>query len=440
MTIRLAELIEEFRVPGASIAYWHGGEIHREAGGLLNLDTGVEATPDSLFQVGSVTKVWTTAQIMLLIEQGRLTLGTPVAEVLPEIDPSVTIEHLLTHTSGLDGDFFHDTGRGDDCLERYVTAIARRPLGHPAGATHSYSNGGFSVAGRVVEVLTGKVWDQALRDQLVTPLGLTHTWTLPEDVLRFRAATGHLGAANEPTPTWGMMRSNSPAGQICSTAADLVRFGRSFVAGGGPLSPASVRSMAEPRVELPERVYGSHWGLGWILDTWDGTPVLLHGGNTIGQAAMLWVLPATDTPGGTGGRVDGTSGGTVVAALANGGDTDGLFHAVADALFPELAGLTPPAPPSPPDAPARDVPAAHEGVYERTGARITVRGRELVYENTGDFSDLEPPMRFELAPTGEHRFLARRSADRLWAPGAFYALPDGSPYLYFGVRSTPKVS
>ncbi|NUP03579.1 MAG: beta-lactamase family protein, partial [Nonomuraea sp.] len=337
MTIRLAELIEKFRVPGASVAYWHEGEIHREAGGLLNLGTGVEATPDALFQAGSVTKVWTTAQIMLLIEEGRLDLGTRVADLVPGIDGRVTVEQLLTHTSGIDGDFFHDTGRGDDCLEKYVALLAARPLTHPPGATHSYSNGAFSVAGRLVELITGKVWDTALRDQLIDPLGLTGTWTLPEDVIRFRAATGHLGEANTPTPTWAIMRSNSPAGQICATASDLVRFGRSFVEGGGPLSPASVEAMASPRVELPEPVFGTHWGLGWILDTWDGARVLLHGGNTIGQAAMLWAVPST---------------GTVVALLANGGDTEGLFHALAGELFPRLCGLTPPAAPRPPDPPS----------------------------------------------------------------------------------------
>src|SRR5690606_37786667 len=110
MTKRLAELIEEFRVPGASLAYWHGGEIHQEAAGLLNRSTGVEVTPESLYQIGSVTKIWTTAQIMLLAERGELSLDTPVADVLPEIGHGIRIEHLLCHTSGLDGDFFHDTG------------------------------------------------------------------------------------------------------------------------------------------------------------------------------------------------------------------------------------------------------------------------------------------------------------------------------------------
>lgn len=423
MTMRLAELIGEFRVPGAALAYWHGGEIRQEAAGVLNLSTGVEVTPDSLFQIGSVTKIWTTAQIMLLAEQGKLTLDTPVAEVLPGIGHDIRIEHLLCHTSGIDGDFFHDTGRGDDCLARYVAAIAGRPLTHPVGATHSYSNGAFCVAGRVVEVITGKVWDTALREQLVEPLGLTHTWTLPEDVLRFRAATGHLGEANEPTSTWMIPRSNSPAGQICSTAADLVRFGRSFLE-GGVLGRESVAAMAEPRVEPPCRIYGSHWGLGWILDTWEGTPVWLHGGNTIGQAAMLWVVPGP---------------GTVVAVLCNGGDSAGLIQAVADRVFPELCGLRPPAPPQPAGEVGEGL-EPYEGIYERTGVRLTVRDGGLTYENTGELSDLQPPIRFDLAPAEGGGFVARRPGDRHWTRCAFFTLPDGSPYLYSGVRSTPKVS
>jgi CubicO group peptidase (beta-lactamase class C family) len=64
-------------VPGASLAYWHDGDVHQETGGLLNRGTGVATTPDSLFQIGSVTKIWTTALIMLLIEQGRLTWARP---------------------------------------------------------------------------------------------------------------------------------------------------------------------------------------------------------------------------------------------------------------------------------------------------------------------------------------------------------------------------
>ena len=103
---------------------------------------------------------------MQLVDEGLLDLDTPVVEVLPELrlaDPDVTkqvtMRHLLTHTSGIDGDVFTDTGRGDDCLEKYVDLLADAAQNHPLGATWSYCNSGFSLLGRVIEKLTGKTWD-----------------------------------------------------------------------------------------------------------------------------------------------------------------------------------------------------------------------------------------------------------------------------------------
>ena len=97
------------------------------------------ATTDSVFQIGSITKVWTATVVMQLVDEGLLDLDAPVVEVLPELrlaDPDVTkqvtMRHLLTHTSGIDGDVFTDTGRGDDCLEKYVDAARRRRAEPPA--------------------------------------------------------------------------------------------------------------------------------------------------------------------------------------------------------------------------------------------------------------------------------------------------------------------
>ena len=102
------------------------------------------------------------------------------------------MRHLLTHTSGIDGDVFTDTGRGDDCLEKYVALLAEAAQNHPLGATWSYCNSGFSLAGRVIEKLTEGTWDAAIKERLVGPLGLTHTGTLPEEALLHRAAVGHV--------------------------------------------------------------------------------------------------------------------------------------------------------------------------------------------------------------------------------------------------------
>ncbi|MEV0753672.1 serine hydrolase [Streptosporangium sp. NPDC050280] len=429
---RLAELITEYEVPGAGLAFLHEGEVHEFAAGVLNVETGVETTTDSLFQIGSVTKVWTATQIMLLVERGALTLDAPVAEILPEFrvaDPevtkTVTIRHLLSHTSGIDGDLFLDTGRGDDCVEKYVEACANLAQNHPLGATQSYCNSGFIIAGRVIERLTGKGWDAALREQIIEPLGLSHTWTLPEDVLRFRGAMGHIDGA--PAPVWGLMRSCGPAGLICARPADVVAFARAHLGTGLLADP---RAMWEPQVDIPNPyTLGRQWGLGWILDEWQGHRIISHGGNTIGQAAMLWAVPDSET---------------VVCALANGGHTAAFHHALATELFGELLGLAVPPVLGPPAAPFETDVERYAGVYERAGSRmtLTIRGGRLSLhiEATGALAGLKQPMEFDLVAVDDVTFVGRPEGEPQWLSAVFYELPDGSPYIHLGVRATPKIA
>lgn len=430
---RLAELIAAYEVPGAALAYLHRGELHEFAAGTLNKATGVEATPDSLFQIGSVTKVWTATLLMQDIEAGRLTLDTPVIEVLPEFkvaDPevtrTVTIRHLLSHTSGIDGDLFLDTGRGDDCVEKYVAACADLAQNHPLGATQSYCNSGFVIAGRVLEKLAGKRWDDVLRERIVEPLGLTHTVTLPEDVLRFRAAMGHM-ESGDPAPVWGLMRSVGPAGLICARPADVVAFARAHLEGGLLKDPAA---MWEPQIDIPNpHTLGKQWGIGWILDEWDGRKVISHGGNTIGQHAMLWAVPDT---------------GTIVCVTVNGGHSGAFTHRVATELFAELDGITVPPRLGPPAEPVRVDAARYAGRYERAGARLTITEREgglrLRMEATGELAALDEPVELDLVPVDEVTFVGRREGDPDYMSAVFYELSDGSPYVHLGARATPRTS
>src|SRR5206468_7921692 len=136
-----------------------------------------EVDEDTAFQIGSNSKVWTATVVMQLVDEGKLDLDAPIVDVLPDLrlsDPEVTakvtLRHLLTHTSGIDGDVFTDTGRGDDCVEKYVEVLDQAALTHPLGATLSYCNSGLILVGRVIEKLTGKTWDAALRERLFTPL------------------------------------------------------------------------------------------------------------------------------------------------------------------------------------------------------------------------------------------------------------------------------
>ncbi|GAA0318660.1 serine hydrolase [Actinoallomurus spadix] len=449
---RLARLAERHNVPGAQLGILrvgtneHDDELVEAAHGVLNVRTGVPAATDSLFQIGSITKVWTATVVMALVDEGALTLDTPVAEVLPELrlaDPdvtkSVTLRHLLTHTSGIDGDVFTDTGRGDDCLEKYVDLLGEAGQNHPVGATFSYCNSGYSLLGRVIEKVTGQTWDQALRDRLCAPLGLTHTVTLPEEALLFSAAVGHEEHAGETVPAaaWTLPRSIGPAGLVTSTAAEVLAFARLHLTGGLAadgtriLSAGSAAAMAAHQTGLPdEHVLGDSWGLGWIRFGWDGHRLIGHDGNTLGQAAFLRVLPEQ---------------GLAVVLLTNGGDARGLYQDLYREIFAEVAGVTMPPPFAPPPEPVTVDVAPYAGVYERAGVRMEVEegleGPLLRTTITGPLAELlpDPVEEHALVPVGPALFAVRPPEAQTWAPVTFYELPTGEPYLHFGARATPRV-
>ncbi|MEV3858838.1 serine hydrolase [Streptomyces sp. NPDC050095] len=445
---RLDALAARHRVPGAVLGIARGDETALAATGVLNKDTGVTATQDSLFQIGSITKVWTTTLIMQLVDEGRLDLDAPVTDVLPDLrlaDPhtakQVTVRHLLTHTSGIDGDVFTDTGRGDDCLERYVDQLDAAAQNHPLGATFSYCNSGFVLAGRIVEKFTGTSWDAAVKERICSPLGLAHTVTLPEEALRFRAATGHDAQGDDdprPVPVWGLPRSAGPAGLITASAADVLAFARLHLADGRAadgtrvLSPQAARAMTEKQVDLPDvHTLGDSWGLGWIRFDWDGHRLVGHDGNTIGQSAFLRLLPEQDL---------------AVTLLTNGGATHDLYLELFREIFAELADVAMPAPLAPPAGPNTADIQRHTGRYEREGARIEILqgadGPRLRHTVTGPLAALVPQTVQEaaLVPVSDDLFVVRLPGTRSWTPVTFYSLPTGEPYLHFGVRATPKVS
>jgi dipeptidyl aminopeptidase/acylaminoacyl peptidase/CubicO group peptidase (beta-lactamase class C family) len=451
---RLTALTARHRVPGASLGILRvrpglEDELVEAATGVLNKDTGVEVTTDSLFQIGSMTKVWTATLALQLVDEGLLDLDAPISVVLPELalrEPDVakqvTMRHLLTHTSGIDGDVFTDTGRGDDCLEKYVDLLAEVAQNHPLGATWSYCNAGFSLAGRVIEKLTGSTWDQALRERLYKPLGLEHTVTLPEEALLYRAAVGHVsegGADPKPAPVWGLPRALGPAGLVTSTAADALAFARMHLARGlaadgtRVLSEESVAAMAEKHADLPDRYsLGDSWGLGWIRFGWDGHRLIGHDGNTIGQAAFLRVLPDQ---------------GLAVTLLTNGGNARDLYQDLYREIFAELADVAMPAPlAAPAEPPVVDV-QRHVGRYDRASVmgEVLVRDGQAVLRQTvtGPLAELlpDPTHEFVMVPVDEtgDLFVVRQPEALTWSPVTFYSLPTGEKYLHFGVRATPKV-
>src|SRR3984957_11667314 len=266
---RLAVLAERHKVPGASLGILRLGtdgrpdEVIEAAYGYANAPAKIEATTDTLFQIGSMSKVWTATLAMQLVDEGKLDLDAPVAEVLPELQlddsetaKTVTMRHLLHHTSGIDGDVFTDTGRGDDCVEKYVGLMSDVKQNHPLGATWSYCNSGFTLAGRVIEKLTGLTWDAALRERIYAPLGLKHTVTLPEEALLFRAAAGHVDTSGDKpvlAPVCQLPRSlgaGGPKGGRAGRRPGLAAAARARAGGADHLDP---RRRARVRPDAPDR-------------------------------------------------------------------------------------------------------------------------------------------------------------------------------------------
>jgi CubicO group peptidase (beta-lactamase class C family) len=444
-TARLSELASQARVCGATLGIWSDGQEMLAACGVLNSATEVAVTPDSLFQVGSITKIWTATMIMQLIEEGLLSLDTTVAEALPgirlgtsDVGDQVTVQHLLTHTSGIDGDIFTDTGRGDDCVRRYVEELARASSAFPVGAAYSYCNSGFVLLGRIIEVLDGQSWDESLRDRLTGPLALTRTVTLPEEAILHRAAVGHNGAG-VPVRVWGLPRSIGPAGLITSTAGDLLTFARLHLAGGilpdgkRILSEASVSAMQQPRAVIPEfAAPGAAIGLGWRLGSWGGRAILGHDGDTIGQSAYLRIDPEARL---------------AVCLLTNAAESQSFFRAVFDEVFGSLVGVTMPASPLPARSAGGPDLERHAGWYERTSRRLEVSVRDgrlhMVLTVTGKLAELinSEPEELTLYPADSSgdRFVLRSHEDEPWVPLSFGRLPDRTPYLYLAGRVTPRV-
>jgi CubicO group peptidase (beta-lactamase class C family) len=374
---KLTELIATHHVPGAQLAVLDGDTVTEVAAGVLSLRTGQPATPDALFLPGSIGKLYTATLVMMLVEEGTLDLDTPVRTYLPDFEVGdehardvVTPRDLLTHTSGFDGDHFVDTGRGDDALERYVAGCAELPQIAAPGVIWSYSNSGFSILGRIVEVLMGTTFEQALRDRIFVPLGLEHTVSFADEAIVHPTSVGHVAAPDDPSaltvsPTWGLWRAFGPMGSaVVASAGDVLAFAKLHLDGG--VAPDGTRlldaglaaSMLEQQVELvDDTVLGQGWGLGWILDHWGDVAVVGHDGNSIGQNAFMRVAPAE--------RFGFCLQTNVDSALS-------MYRELAAWLFGERLGVGPRPDPEALEDLRTDDPDRYTGTYQREGLTFVI--------------------------------------------------------------------
>jgi CubicO group peptidase (beta-lactamase class C family)/D-alanyl-D-alanine dipeptidase len=273
--------------------------------GIVDSATRRVAGPETVFRVGSVSKLFTDLAIMQLVEQRKVDLDAPVTRYIPEFHPHnpydrpITLRQLMSHRAGLVreppvGSYFDSTSPP---LAATIASLNRTTLVYPPETHTKYSNAAIATVGYVLERLTGKPFAQALSQSVLQPLGMTHSgfeptpaltkdlapaemWTL--DGRRFAAPTFQLGIA--------------PAGSMYTTVTDLARFVSALFAGGrGPngqlLEPETLAKMWTPQFARPGEESLGGYGIGFHLGALDGHRSVGHDGAIYGFATMLEALP-----------------------------------------------------------------------------------------------------------------------------------------------------
>ena len=303
LAARVEQAMAAYSVPGVAIGVVDADGPRAWGFGVTNVDHPLPVDPDTVFEIASITKTMTATVAARLAAAGRLDLDAPVRRYLPEfavadatVGGSVTVRDLFTHTAGWFGEYLAPTGKGDDAIAKAVASMATLEQVAPVG-TFSYNNVSLIVAGRVIEVVSGRAYRDAVRELLFEPLEMDHSAFDAADVLYERVAAGHTvrdGKAVRVRNRLSDSSSGDPVGGVRSTVNDLLRYARFHLGDGTApdrtaLLPAgALRAMRDPRLPTGQL---SSVGLSWFLDDRGGTTVASHGGATVAHMSQLALVP-----------------------------------------------------------------------------------------------------------------------------------------------------
>lgn len=457
----LQDQMQRYGVPGAQIGILDSSDADHPKmlsayAGVISTATQYPVLADTVFQIGSLSKIWTTMLAFQLIDEHKLDLDTSIEEVLGsyELRGSIdfskhcTIRHLMNHTSGIEGDVFpRHLGRGDDCVERYVRYISDFPARTSVGGPLSYSNGAFVVLGRIVEVLRSMTWDEAIKQYIAHPAGFDSVCTLPEDVLLRSSALGHVRAvANDvainPPPVqsvdvWQLPRCVGPCGSVSACIKDVLGFASIFLNGGvAPngvrlLSESATHAMTSLSVSLASQgIENIGWALGWQLPNWGKTQAFGHSGATEGQRAYLVVFPERQT---------------ALCVLTN-ADSGSQMSTTLSAEVTRRWGIEPRPEVLYSNEPIDDA-TIHDllGTYRRYGVTFYMiaggeTGIQVVFEPEDDDGPYGTRLTVSLFRSSSGHFLVQRPDRVNPTEIAVITTVDGTQYAAIDHRLTPKVS
>jgi D-alanyl-D-alanine carboxypeptidase len=398
---------------GLSIAVAQRGRIlHSKGYGKADLEFDVPANEETMFRIGSVTKQFTAALLMRLIEQGKLTLDDELSKYVPDFPlqgRKVTIRQLLQHTSGIKsytelGESWRKLWPLELTHAELLALVKDAPFDFEPGSSHHYSNTGYYLLGMVIEKVTGKSYAEHLLAEICGPLELTRTrYDSHRDLIRNRAqGYGLERGAIVNDHALGMAQPGA-AGGILSTAKDLVHWQMVLTSGKFVASDSFAR-MRTPTV-LPNG-RNTFYGFGLKVVEWEGKPRVEHGGGIFGFNSMLFWLPDEDLH---------------VAVISNGEPISS--DKIADAVGRAALGIEPPKVKDEPIKPDLITRLSGDFVLEKIGLEFKVFEREgkLMVQATGQDAfrilwqggdafraDFDPEVRLDFAPDGKSLVLFQK--------------------------------
>jgi len=305
---RWTESMQTFGVPGFAVVVVRGDEvIYLDTFGHRDPERSKPVTPDTMYYIASVTKTYTTAGILALVEDGKLRLDDPVRKYLPRLElpdeglaARLTVRDLLCHRHGINSGpiVLLDAYTGEITEDRYYAHLKHAQV---SGATE-YTNVHFTLAGRVIEAVSGQEWRAFLRDRIFTPAGMPRTTGYADEMYADADVAIPMslrGGEWGPATLRKSNRTMHAAGGLGTSIRDLgtwlrLQLNDGRIGGKQVLTPSSVAEMHASQSETAPDGSIRRWtgfGLGWRAGTFRGRPFRGHGGGYEGAAAFAYFLP-----------------------------------------------------------------------------------------------------------------------------------------------------
>lgn len=283
--------------PGAAILVQKDGRtIIRKGYGMADLELGVPVAPDMVFRLGSITKQFTAVSILLLAQEGKIGLQDEITRFLPDYPTQgkrITVEHLLTHTSGIqsytDMSEWLPLWRKDMTLEELIGLFKDKPMLFEPGRSWSYNNSGFVLLGAIIEKVSGKTYEQFVDERIFKPLGMTSSYYGSTERIIPRRVPGYeKGQSGFVNASYLSMTQPYAAGSLLSTVDDLARWSEA-VFGGKVVGKAWLEKAFTP-FELANGE-STGYGYGWFIADIGGHRSIEHGGGINGFTTYEMTFP-----------------------------------------------------------------------------------------------------------------------------------------------------